>query len=179
MSLLPITSKILERAVVIQIMEFIIVNDLLHPSHDGGWAHHITTTAIIEMYDQIYNFKESAINWMTNYLSEISQCVSIKGDRSDILKTDVRFPQGSVLGGLLYVLLVGELANIIHDHENQENNEDDKKVQHINCETCCFLTTFIYDSTYAIASLAPQEISTKLMNLWPEWPTIWGTLGYS
>ena len=52
MALLPITSKILERAVFIQIEKYISENDLLHPCHHGGRAWHSTTTAIIELYDR-------------------------------------------------------------------------------------------------------------------------------
>ena len=51
-ALLPIMSKILERAAFIQIEKYIETNNLLHPSHHGGRAWHSTTTAIIEMYDQ-------------------------------------------------------------------------------------------------------------------------------
>ena len=51
-SLLPILSKVLERTVFKQIEEYLLENDLLHPSHHGGRPWHSTTTAIIELQDQ-------------------------------------------------------------------------------------------------------------------------------
>ena len=51
-SLLPVESKILERAVFVQIINYMEHNNLLHPSHHSGRASHSTSTAIIEMYDQ-------------------------------------------------------------------------------------------------------------------------------
>ena len=50
-ALLPVWSKILERAVFLQIIEYFEANRLLHPSHHGFRANHNTTTALLEMYD--------------------------------------------------------------------------------------------------------------------------------
>ena len=151
-ALLPIMSKILERAVFIQIERYISENDLLHPCHHGGRAWHSTTTALIELYDQwleavdngdiagcmmldlsaaydlanhnlilrkleLYGFEPSTIKWMKSYLDDRSQCVYIDGELSDTLSVGVGVPQGSVLGGLLYVLLVGDLPEVVHGHD--------------------------------------------------------------
>ena len=51
-SLLPVLSKILERVVYTQVIEYLDRNGLFHPSHHGSRAGHSTTTALIEMYDQ-------------------------------------------------------------------------------------------------------------------------------
>ena len=50
-SLLPICSKILERAVFLQIIDYVESNSLLHPFHHGFRAMHNTSTALIEMMD--------------------------------------------------------------------------------------------------------------------------------
>ena len=50
-AILPIVSKIIERAVFLQIIEYMNENDLLHPSHHGFRPGHNTTTALIQMYD--------------------------------------------------------------------------------------------------------------------------------
>ena len=50
-SLLPICSKILERAVFLQIIDYLESNSLLHPYHHGFRAMHNTSTALIEMMD--------------------------------------------------------------------------------------------------------------------------------
>ena len=50
-AILPVWSKILERAVFLQIIDYFEANRLLHPSHHGFRANHSTTTALLEMYD--------------------------------------------------------------------------------------------------------------------------------
>ena len=50
-ALLPILSKIMERVVFRQVVEYMESNGLLHPSHHGSRARHSTCTAVIEMYD--------------------------------------------------------------------------------------------------------------------------------
>jgi hypothetical protein len=51
-ALLPIFSKILEKAVFLQLVEYLDTNGLLHPNHHGSRQHHNTATALIQMYDQ-------------------------------------------------------------------------------------------------------------------------------
>ena len=50
-ALLPIFSKVLERVIFKQVVNYVEGNGLLHPSHHGSRAKHSTCTAIIEMYD--------------------------------------------------------------------------------------------------------------------------------
>ena len=50
-AILPIVSKIVERAVYLQIVEYMDLNGLLHSYHHGFRQHHNTTTALLCMYD--------------------------------------------------------------------------------------------------------------------------------
>ena len=50
-AILPIWSKLVERAVFIQMIEYFESNNLIHPSHHGFRANHNTTTALLQMYD--------------------------------------------------------------------------------------------------------------------------------
>ena len=50
-AILPIISKILEKCVFIQIIEYMETNQLLHPNHHGFRSHHNTTTGLIQLYD--------------------------------------------------------------------------------------------------------------------------------
>ena len=50
-SLLPIFSKIAERAVFCQIVDYMEKNNLLHPSHHGFRSKHNTSTALLQMMD--------------------------------------------------------------------------------------------------------------------------------
>ena len=54
-AILPLFSKILERAIFLQIVQYMEGNNLLHPSHHGFRKHHNTTTAVIEMIEQWIN----------------------------------------------------------------------------------------------------------------------------
>ena len=51
-ALLPIFSKILEKVIFLQLVEYLDTNGLLHPNHHGSRQHHNTATALIQMYDQ-------------------------------------------------------------------------------------------------------------------------------
>ena len=50
-AILCIISKVIERVVFIQIVEYMNRNELFHPNHHGFRAHHSTTTAMVQMYD--------------------------------------------------------------------------------------------------------------------------------
>ena len=50
-ALLNIMSKILERAVYLQLVEYLDSNQLLHPNHHGSRRAHSTCTALLQMYD--------------------------------------------------------------------------------------------------------------------------------
>ena len=50
-ALLPVLSKILERAVFVQLVSYLDNNNLLHPNHHGSRKAHSTATAMIQMYD--------------------------------------------------------------------------------------------------------------------------------
>ena len=51
-AILPILSKILEKAIFIQIIQYLDSNQLIHPNHHGFRAAHSTTTGLIQMYDK-------------------------------------------------------------------------------------------------------------------------------
>ena len=50
-AILPVLSKLLERAVSVQVIEYFESNKLFHPNHHGFRANHNTTTALLQMYD--------------------------------------------------------------------------------------------------------------------------------
>ena len=50
-AILPIFSKLFERSVFSQMIEYFETNKLLHPSHHGFRVNHSTTTALLQMYD--------------------------------------------------------------------------------------------------------------------------------
>ena len=50
-SLLPVLSKVLERCVFVQMVNYLEETELLHPSHHGFRAKHSTVSALIQMFD--------------------------------------------------------------------------------------------------------------------------------
>ena len=58
-AIVPILSKILERVVFNQMIEYLNENHLLHPNHHAYRAQHNTTTALVQMYDSWLQSVES------------------------------------------------------------------------------------------------------------------------
>ena len=54
-ALLPIFSKILERTVFAQLVDYLETNNLLHPNHHGSRGGHSTSSALLQMYDTWLN----------------------------------------------------------------------------------------------------------------------------
>ena len=50
-AIVPILSKILERVIFNQMIEYLTSNGILHPNHHAFRQNHNTTTAMIQMYD--------------------------------------------------------------------------------------------------------------------------------
>ena len=50
-AIVPIFSKILERIVFNQMIEYLAENQLIHPNHHAYRENHNTTTALIQLYD--------------------------------------------------------------------------------------------------------------------------------
>ena len=52
-----------------------------------------------------FNFEVDSINWFKSYLTDRSQAVQVQSKRSPLKQLDSHgVPQGSVLGGLLYII---------------------------------------------------------------------------
>ena len=119
-AIIPILSKVLERLVFNQMINYLNQNNLIHPNHHAYRANHNTTTALLQMYDiwldslengeiagvcfldmsaafdivdhsllisklKLYGFDTGMLDWITSYLSDRHQCVSIDGTLSKLL----------------------------------------------------------------------------------------------
>ena len=51
-SLLPVLSRVVEKALFTQLSNYLETNQLLHPNHHGGRKWHNTSTALIQLHDE-------------------------------------------------------------------------------------------------------------------------------
>ena len=71
---------------------------------------------LLDRLKQLYGISGTALKWISSYLQNRSQVVTINGTCSDPVKLEHGFPQGSVLGGGLYTWTVKPLSDISKKH---------------------------------------------------------------
>ena len=106
---------------------------------------------------QVYNIRNSALQWITSYLELRTQHVVVG-------RAEVRgIPQGSVLGPLLYSVFINEMSECVRDvecsNESHENNED---LFGNDCKMCGMVAQYADDTTFHIANRHRQNNQTKL-----------------
>ena len=60
----------------------------------------------------IYGIRGNALHWISSYLSDRSQCVSIDDVSSNPKKIICDVPQGSVFEALLFILSINDIVNV-------------------------------------------------------------------
>ena len=63
-----------------------------------------------------YGIKGALLSWITSFLTNRRQCVSIKGSTSTWKPVESDVPQGSVLGPILFIIYVNEIPEIVKSH---------------------------------------------------------------
>ena len=84
---------------------------------DMSAAFDLVDKSILVEKLKLYGFDRHSADWMENYMSGRSQQVYIDGVLSDPMAVDVGVPQGSMLGPILYCLMVNDLPEVPHNHE--------------------------------------------------------------
>ena len=68
------------------------------------------------LLDRLYKrfgIRDTALSWLTSFLSDRSFCVSINNSISPVSRAPYGVPQGSVLGPLLYSLFVTPISDVV------------------------------------------------------------------
>ena len=58
-----------------------------------------------------YGIRGNALKWLSSYLSERTQCVSLGDIRSDFSTIRCGVPRGSVLDSLLFIIYINDIVN--------------------------------------------------------------------
>ena len=190
-ALLPVFSKILERVVFNQVVQYLDQNSLLHPNHHGCRQGHSTTTAILQMYDQWTEEVEKGqmVGVMMVDLSAAFDMVdhpllleklqllglgdgalawmkSYLSDRSQSVMVDgCMSPPLNIECGVPQGSILGPLLYIIFTNDIPDLVHDhsiSQENQQRSCQDCGDTVCYVDDTTYYTSSQDPAELSTSL-----------------
>lgn len=147
-SLLIAFSKILEKIVCNQMKAYLITNNILDNFQSAYRAQHSTTTALVDITNNIYKamdnseitllvlldyskafdcanhklilaklksfgFDSNSLKWIKSYLTNRSQQVVTEKGMSNWIELENGVPQGSILGPLLFTILISDISSSI------------------------------------------------------------------
>ena len=114
---------------------------------------------------KLYGLEESSASWMDSYLSGRNQQVYLDGELSKSLPVNIGVPQGSILGPILYCILVNDLPELAHNHATDDHSPS---FWNNHCNTCGGISCFADDSTLSVSSSDPELLTGKIEEKYEE-----------
>ena len=110
-----------------------------------------------------YKISDHVITWVNNYLSNISNFVTVGAASSQYAAQTRGVPQGSVIGPLFYNIYVNDITETARDNRcNQEAHQNNKTLFGNPCRDCGTINTYADDSTYVVSNRNRLGNETRL-----------------
>ena len=190
-ALLPMFSKILERVVFNQLVQYLDSHGLLHPNHHGSRHDHSTATALIQMYDQWTEEVEKGnmVGVMMIDLSAAFDMVDhplllqklqlfgleddalswvrsyISGRSQSVIVDGCMSPPLAIDCGVPQGSILGPLMYIIFTNDIPDLAHDHNvsyKDRPAACQACGSTVCYVDDGTYSYGCSDPVELSSTL-----------------
>ena len=166
-SLTSITSKLMERVISEQMIEFLDCNNLISPHQHGFRSKHSTLTQLLECLQdwsfsvsnglptdviyldfakafdsvshekliyklQAYGICGDLLEWIKSFLFDRKQRVIIENSPSNYIHVASGVPQGTILGPLLFLIFINDMADEIFWSKIKLYADDSKVYSEIN-----------------------------------------------
>ena len=190
-ALLPIFSKILERVVFNQLVNYLDYNSLMHPNHHGSRSGYSTATALIQMYDTwaeevdsnnmvgVMVIDLSAAFDMVDYeillqklelfgldsvaLAWMKSYLTVR--QQSVFVDGCLSPPMDIVCGVPQGSILGPLMYILYTNDIPDlahSHPVSTSQPTPYCHECGGTVCYVDDSTYSIAEADPEVLSTAL-----------------
>ena len=89
---------------------------------------------LLTRLQKCFGVEGSCLEWFSSYLSGRSYCVVVDGVCSKVIYIICSVPQGSVLGPVLFILYVADLADIVAEHNVSPHAYAHDNQLYIHCQ---------------------------------------------
>jgi hypothetical protein len=114
---------------------------------------------------KLYGFEENSSSWMDSYMTGRKQQVYMDGELSKSLLVNIGVPQGSILGPILYCLLVNDFPEVVHNHPP---SDEFSSFWNTHCTTCGGIACFADDSSFSKSNKEPANLNKEIKEKYEE-----------